>query len=102
MLGFIKRLFKKKIIEAYYKIDSNECYLCGKSTDWSSDSYFNVDISRGCCSWNPFCELVICEECMQLDRKGCVNAIMNLIGGGERDSVPGGEFQPKPPPSTPL
>ena len=72
--AFDKQLVGKQIREREY------CCVCESCIDYSSDgAWYNVDISKGHCSWHPFCEIVICSRCVK-ERKGeCAGVIMKLL-----------------------
>jgi len=80
--------------------ERTRCWLCEKLTDFlSEDAYFNIDVSskapklqmvkknkvfrlnitKGCCSWAPHMEIVLCKECVTLQREKCSHIIMDLL-----------------------
>lgn len=57
------------------------CLLCEKEIDYGeAESWFNIDVSQGNCSWGPCCEFVLCRSCVEKRKKACAKLILDRLG----------------------
>jgi hypothetical protein len=83
ILKMMRWAFDKQLVggeNSGFKREREFCRVCDTPIDYAFDgSWYNVDISRGQCSWSPFCEVVLCSRCVKEEKEKCVRVIMDLL-----------------------
>jgi len=84
MVCKLLRLICRRISQKDFHPSTKErqyCHVCGTPIDYTCDSpgWYNIDISKGHCSYNPFCEIVICNKCVERSKDRCAQLIINLL-----------------------
>lgn len=80
ILKMMRWAFDKQLVGGQ-KREREYCCVCGTPIDYTCDSlgWYNIDISKGQCSWHPFCEVVICSKCVKENREKCAQLIIDLL-----------------------